>query len=383
MKGCSEGCLAYLSIHLCVALWGFTAILGKLISYGSFTLVLHRMTITFLVFLVIPGTFKGIRELDWKKFGNIVGVGVLVACHWVCFYGSIKLADSASVTLACMGCCAFFSAIIEPFVSGGPFNKIEIVLGLLAVVGVLFIYISLPPETGTNYNGYGNDSNGNIERTKDYKMAVVVGVVAALLATIFTVLNKSLIDQASPLAISALEMGAGAIMLLILSPWMGIDRYYPQFDPNNMTLETIRQGPWDLIWVFILSILCTNVPFYLSTWALLHLDAFTNIITCNLEPVYGIALGALIFKENHDLNVDFYIGTSIILLAVFASPVVNYMLYGTEGPPDVQSKSRSGVEMKYTPVRSDDIDEEEEEGGEQAWRRSLDVVTSGDSSILS
>lgn len=302
-----------IALHFTIFLWGFTAILGKLISYGSVMLVWHRMVITFVVYLLFPAVWKALGNLSFYYFAVYFGIGALVTSHWLLFYGSIKLGDSASVTLACMGATSFFSSIFEPILLHLPFSIRDFILGVIVIFGVLIINFSLPHES--------------LEGGLSYRYAVITGLAAALFGSMFTILNKMFIKEASPLAISTIEMGAGAFILSILTPLLyGPDtHWYPTCDWNNMSLTNIRSGAWDLVWVLIMSILCTNLTFYLSTSSLHHISAFTVNLSVNLEPVYGIILGALIFHENNDLGYSFYFGTSIILFAIFLSPVLQLL----------------------------------------------------------
>jgi drug/metabolite transporter (DMT)-like permease len=310
MKFSQEG-LAFLAIHFTVFLWGFTAILGKLISYGSFLLVWHRMTITFLVYMLVPQTYQGFALLTMKQFMIYVGIGLIVCFHWLAFYGSIKIGDSASVTLACMGSVAFFSSLFEPYFLGTSHSLKDIVLGIVVLVGVFFIYVSLPdPPTGSHIS---------------YKWAVIVGLIGAMLASLFTILNKKYIQQSTPLVISAIEMGAGSLFLTIMVPIMYGDKtqWYPTLSLDHLSVHSFRDGSLDLVWVLILSILCTNLTFYLSTYTLNYLSAFTINLTCNMEPIYGILLGALCFHENHSLNREFYLGTCVVLGAIILNPLLD------------------------------------------------------------
>jgi drug/metabolite transporter (DMT)-like permease len=310
MKFSQEG-LAFLAIHFTVFLWGFTAILGKLISYGSFLLVWHRMSLTFFVYLFFPQTYQGLSLLTMKQFLTYVGIGLIVCLHWLAFYGSIKIGDSASVTLACLGSVAFFSSLFEPYFLGTTHSLKDIVLGIVVLVGVFFIYVSLPePPTGSHVS---------------YKWAVIVGLISAMLASLFTILNKKYIQQSTPLVISAIEMGAGSLFLTVIVPIMYGDktRWYPTLDLKHLSAHSYRDGSLDLVWVLILSILCTNLTFYLSTYTLNHLSAFTINLTCNMEPIYGILLGALCFHENQSLNREFYIGTFVVLSAIILNPFLD------------------------------------------------------------
>ena len=301
---------AFIALHVAVFLWGFTAILGKLISYGSITLVWHRMMLTAIIYLLMPPVWKSIKGLSLHTIFIFFGIGLLVCAHWLTFYGSIKLGNSVSVTLACLGSASFFASIIEPLVLKQPFSKRDIYMGLIVVLGILFIYFSLP-----------ENQPGHVAKVGDvsYGWAVITGLLSAALAATFTTLNKAHIHRAKPLAISTLEMISGALVLSVVVALISTDHtpWLPSLNFDSLSLENIASGPWDLIWIILLALLCTNLTFYLGTYALNQLSAFTANLTVNLEPIYGIVLGAMIFQENKDLNIWFYTGASIILGAIF------------------------------------------------------------------
>ncbi|MCX6176070.1 MAG: DMT family transporter [Bacteroidetes bacterium] len=243
---------AFIALHVAVFLWGFTAILGKLISYGSITLVWHRMMLTAIIYLLMPAVWKSLKGLSLKTAMTFFGV----------------------------------------------------------VLGILFIYFSLP-----------ENQPGHVAKVGDvsYGWAVITGLLSAALAATFTTLNKAHIHRAKSLAISTLEMISGALVLSLIIPLISSDPivFVPPIDFSILTLKNIATGPWDLIWILLLAVLCTNLTFYLGTYALNQLSAFTANLTVNLEPIYGIVLGAVIFNENKDLNIWFYTGTSVILGAIF------------------------------------------------------------------
>ncbi len=301
---------AFIALHVAVFLWGFTAILGKLISYGSITLVWHRMMLTAIIYLLMPPVWKSLKGLSLHTIFIFLGIGLLVCAHWLTFYGSIKLGNSVSVTLACLGSASFFASIIEPLVLKQPFSKRDIYMGLIVVLGILFIYFSLP-----------ENQPGHVAKVGDvsYGWAVITGLLSAALAATFTTLNKANIHRAKPLAISTLEMISGALVLSVVVALISTDHipWLPSLNFDSLSLENIASGPWDLIWIILLALLCTNLTFYLGTYALNQLSAFTANLTVNLEPIYGIVLGAAIFQENKDLNIWFYTGASIILGAIF------------------------------------------------------------------
>jgi drug/metabolite transporter (DMT)-like permease len=292
-----------LYLHLAVFLWGFTAILGKLISYNSFNLVWHRMLLAAAVYFCFPAVWRSLRTIGFRNFLLFMGIGLIVALHWLTFYGSIKLGNSASITLACLGSASLFSAIFDPLINKKAFNSAELLLGFFVLAGIFMVYFSLPekPDSGINYSA-----------------AIVSGVISAALAALFTALNKKHIEKTSPIAISAIEMLSGALVLSIVFPiFTGPEAVWiPGFDPSH--------GNYDLVWVLLLVLVCTNFTFYLGTRVLKNLSAFTANITVNLEPIYGIILGALIFGENRNLSAHFYLGVTLILTSVFLQNWLEY-----------------------------------------------------------
>lgn len=294
---------AYVYLHFAVFLWGFTAILGKFISYGSFNLVWHRMLLAGFVFALFPAFWKGLKAMNKKDIAIFAGIGVLVTLHWITFYGSIKIGDSVSITLACLGSSSFFTSIFDPLINKRPFKKTEMFLGLLVLAGLLIIYFG-KRETG-------GGKAGNTE------LAIVTGIASALLAALFSTLNKNQLHRAQPIAISGIEMISGAVLLsvfMLLFPTY-CDCWVPDFSPAT--------GNYDLLWILILVLFCTNLTFWISIVALEKISAFTANLSINLEPVYGIVLGAVIFKEYENLTGQFYLGAAIILAAVALQPILN------------------------------------------------------------
>ena len=186
---------ALIALHITVFLWGITAILGKLISYSSLTLVWHRMSITFIVYLLFPPFWRQLKLLSWINICKFFGIGLIVCAHWIFFYASIKIADSASITLACMGSISFFSSIIEPLLMNKPYSILDIGLGLIVIIGILFIYFSLPKD---------NNSESHSTSIANPQLAIITGLIASFLSSLFCVLNKRLIDLTSPLVMSGL-----------------------------------------------------------------------------------------------------------------------------------------------------------------------------------
>lgn len=281
-------------LHIAVFLFGFTAILGKLLSIQEYSLVWWRMLISSLVFLVFPKFFSELKKLNKRQIYLFLGIGFLVALHWITFYGSIKAADSASLTLACFGLTASFTSILEPIILRQRLRIYELLLGLVAFGGIYFIYLA-SPNTGIP--------------AANFNKALTYGVISSFLAALFSSLNAKHIKHTNPIQVTFLELVGGFLLVSI----------YFLFDNKNdfQWLSTSQ----DILWMLLLTVVCTNLAFVLNLQAMKKLSAFTANIAINLEPVYGIILAAFIFNENQNLNLMFYIGTAIILATVFLHPI--------------------------------------------------------------
>jgi drug/metabolite transporter (DMT)-like permease len=232
---------------------------------------------------------------------------------------SVKLGDSVSITLTCMGTMAMFASVLEPIIIGSPFSFKDVLISVIVVCGVVQVYFSLPTKA----------PNADVEI--DYDSAIIWGLMAPFLMALVSVLNKLYINQGTALSIATIEVGAAAALLTVCVPLLYGEEtiWYPNLDLNDMSWDTVRDGPFDLIWVVILAGVGTNVCQYLGNKALNHISAFTANLIGILEPIYGIVLGAVLFQENKDLSVDFYYGAGIILFAL----VANTIFSGIGNPP--------------------------------------------------
>lgn len=287
---------AYLELHIAVLLFGFTAILGDLINLPAISIVWWRVLITSFSIIFLIKVSKIFRELPKDKILKFMGIGVLVGLHWVCFYGSIKLAN-ASVALICMAATSLFTSLFEPLLLRQKIKWYEVLLGMLIIPGMLLIVNSL--ESGM-------------------LLGFWVGLASAFLAALFAILNKKMVTNARPLTITFLELG---------SAWLFLSLVFPVYYFSSVE-EIALLPPTTLDWLYLilLSLLCTTLAYTLSIRALHHISAFASTLTINLEPVYGIFLAWILLQEHKELNVNFYIGVAIILVSVFSYPYVKKQL---------------------------------------------------------
>lgn len=274
---------AFVQLHIAIILAGFTAILGKLIQLNEGLLTSYRMLFSAIIlgsYLLIK---KSLKLLSVKKTLTLFGVGAIISLHWVTFYGSIKYSN-VSVSVTCLSTIGFFTSLFEPLIMRRKVDLVEVFLGLLAIAGVYLIFNFYP----------------------EYKTGIIFGIISAMLACIFPILNKKLLNDFSPNTVTLYEMSGGFIALLFILP------FYFHFFPPAYFLPTSG----DFIWLIVLAAGCTVFAFNLSLKALQHISAFTTNLSYNFEPVYSIILAFIIFKENKFLGPGFYFGLALIMLAV-------------------------------------------------------------------
>ncbi|THU40026.1 EamA family transporter [Niastella caeni] len=281
---------AFLQLHIAVFLAGFTGILGKLITLNEALLVWYRLLITVITLWVLYLFQRKLhrtcpeRSRRGAGIARIIAVGAIVALHWVTFYASIKYAN-VSVALVCFSAVGFFTAILEPLITRKPFNKNELLLGLLVIAGIYLIFHFDP----------------------HFKTGIIFGIISALLASLFPVFNRLLVQEHKPETVTLYQLSGGFLFLTLLLP------FYLYFVPADHILPTIT----DAGWLLVLSWFCTVWAFNLSMNALKKISAFTVNLTYNLEPLYGIALAFIIYREDKLLSGSFYIGLLLIVLSVF------------------------------------------------------------------
>lgn len=285
---------ASLQIHFCVLLWGFTAILGKLISLRALPLVWWRMVFVVAALALVPRVWRGLRAMPGRLVLAYAGIGVLVALHWLTFYGSIKLSN-ASVGATCIALGTVFTAMAEPWLAKTRFQPRDFLLGVAVLPGVALVVGGIP---------------------HGMRAGVAVGTLSAVFVALFGSLNKRLVEHGDALTVTAIELGAGVLALTALSPLM--TRVAPD-EALTLALPSAR----DTGLLLALAIGCTLIPYALSLVALRHMSAFAAQLAVNLEPVYAIVLAIVLLGEQRELSLAFYGGVAIILAAVLAYPLLH------------------------------------------------------------
>lgn len=275
---------AYIDLHIAVVLLAGTAILGDLISQSASVLVWWRTAIAglgMLLFFMISGKLN----FQWVRTKRkVYGLGGLIAIHWICFFGSVKLAN-ASTALICFSTISFFTAFIEPMITGRKRKNQEVIIGLLVIPGIALI---------------AGKADGEL------LYGIILGLIAALLTAVFASLEKKWITEIDPYHLTFMQM-VGAFVTI--SVWL-------LFENQFFGLTSFWPNTQDLIYLLILGLICTCIAWVLAARAIRSITAFDSNMVINLEPVYGIIMALVLLGDGKELSPSFYAGASIILASV-------------------------------------------------------------------
>lgn len=276
-----------LVLHLTVIVWGFTGILGNLISIGAIDLVWYRVLIAagslFLYFV-----YK--RKSLAVSRGNLIRfflTGGLVGLHWILFFESIKV-STVSVTLVCLSAVTLFTAMFEPIIYRRRVSKMEIITGLIVIVGICLIF---------KFEG-------------QYVNGIVLGLLAALVACFFAIINSKLVKKSEPAIISFYEM-------LGASVWISVYLLITNGFAEMRWLSTS-----DFLYLMILGTICTSGAYVAAVAVMKEISAFRVALASNLEPIYGVLLAFAFFGQAEVMSTGFYVGALLILGAVFLHPII-------------------------------------------------------------
>jgi drug/metabolite transporter (DMT)-like permease len=276
-----------LILHFTVFIWGFTGILGALISINAVQMVWYRVMIAsitlFLYFILSKTSIKVSR----KQFLQFIFTGSLVALHWILFFHAIKV-STVSVTLVCLSSFTLFTAILEPLMKRQRMQTGDVVIGFIIILG---IYLIFKFET-------------------KYTLGIIFGLSAAVASALFSVINSSLVQKSEARIISFYEI-TGAFFWITL---------YRLFDKSLLT-ETFSLSSSDWLYLFLLGTVCTALAYVAGVGVMRYLSAFRVALITNLEPVYGIVLAFLFFGNKETMTTGFYVGAVLILGAVFLYPI--------------------------------------------------------------
>ena len=283
----------YLWLHFIILLWGFTPVLGKLISLQAFDLVWWRLLISSISLIIFIYFKQHSLHITFKDSIPVVIMGFIVGAHWFFFYHAIKVSN-VSIALAGFSTITIFASVMQPIFLGKKFFWGDLIYGFIILLGLAFIL---------HYEVFAFSG-------------VMYGVLAALTGAAFGIYNGKLIVKHNSSVITLIEF-LGALFIISIAKIVDSDvqAFIPTLSGN------------DLFYLLILSLLCTTLAFTLSVEILKQFDPFTVIITNNLEPIYGVVFSLIIFGESEIMSSQFYYGAIIILLSVFTYPFLKKRFY--------------------------------------------------------
>ncbi|MFN3529710.1 MAG: DMT family transporter [Bacteroidia bacterium] len=281
---------ALVELHFVVFIWGFTAILGKLISLEALQLVWYRMILALLGVYAFAKYSKVGLKLPLREQLALAGTGLIIAAHWLTFYHAIKISN-VSVTLACFSSGAFFASIFEPLLYKRKIIWYEMLLGVVAILGLYLIF--------------SFESN--------YLAGMLTAIFSASLSALFAVINGRYAQRYNAAVVSVYEM-AGGILGLSLLMLAGTSYASGSYQLNDS----------DLGYLLILAVACTAYPFIASIRLMRQITPYTFVLSVNMEPIYGIVLAYFIFGDSEKMTGQFYLGTTVILGTLFANAILKH-----------------------------------------------------------
>ncbi|MTI31588.1 DMT family transporter [Xanthovirga aplysinae] len=282
----------YAKLHFIVGIWGFTAILGKLISIPSVELVFYRTLVAALALGLLLYYRKRSFNLGLGQVTKLFGTGLLISAHWILFFGAARV-STVSVCLAGMATCSLWTSIIEPLTNGRRIRLFEVGLGAIAVVGLYVIF----------------------QFEFNHALGLLMAIGAAFLAALFSVINGKFTKKHNPFMITFYEMVGATIGTILFFPI-----YSKWLTTDGLQLNATKM---DWLLITILAVICTVYAYSAAVELQKRMSAFIINLTVNLEPVYGIIMAVLFFKDAEEMTYGFYAGTGLILLSVLSYPVLN------------------------------------------------------------
>ena len=268
--------------HFIVFIFGFTAILGSLISVDSIELVWFRMTMALVVLFLYVFIFKKNISVSRSLLLKLLISGMIIALHWITFFKAIKVSN-VSITLSVLSLGAFITSILEPFFYNRKIILYEVIFGLVVVIGISLIFNS----------------------QTQYIEGIIYALISVFLSVFFGLINGKLINKTSSLTISVYELMGGVLLISLILVFN-----------NEINIDLFSLNSKDFFWLFILATFCTAYAFVVSVDVLKHLTPYSTMISIYMEPVYGIILATIFLNESKDMSFNFYLGFILIISSI-------------------------------------------------------------------
>jgi len=279
-------------LHFTVFIWGFTGILGALISIPAVDLVWYRVLIASLSLFLYFKFNKTAFKVNRKTFFQLAFTGALVGGHWILFFAAIKL-STVAVTLVCLSSITLFTAIFEPLINKKKISKLEILAGSLIIIGIILVF----------------------KFETQYTKGIIFGLISAVFASLFAIINSRQVKKYEAPVIAFYEL-SGAFV------WISIYLVFTNGFNHTLFLKNA-----DIGYLLILGTICTSLAYVAGVSVMRELSAFRVALITNLEPVYGILLAFVFFGDMNKMTTGFWAGALIILSTIFLFPVAQKQIH--------------------------------------------------------
>lgn len=280
----------YLKLHFIVFLWGFSAILGKLVTIPAMEMIFYRGILAAAGMALVIQVTRGVFRVDRNDLFRLLLIGAIVALHWVAFFGSARISN-VSVSLVGFATNSLWAALLEPWFNKSKIKKFELALGAVVLLGLYVIF------------------SFNFE----YHAGLALGILAGFTSALFSVFNARMVRRVPSFTITFYEMIGIVLTLLIVLPLYSLI--------SGTALQLIPTA-MDWLWIALLAGVCSIYAYSVAVELMKKVSVFMIQLTLNLEPLYGIVMAVIIFKQQERMDWNFYVGTLIILSAVASYPLL-------------------------------------------------------------
>lgn len=267
-------------------IWGFTGILGGVISVSANQITFFRTGIAFLSLLLLGFFIRNKSGINGRQLAYLILTGIIVGLHWITFFYAIKI-STISIAVVCMSASTLFTSFLEPILFKRKFALSELILSIAVSIGVIMIF--------------GFEIN--------YAWGILIGLISAIFSALFNTINGLFIKNMHAVTITKYEMLGGFITAWAFLIFNG---------EINQDMFVLTSTDW--VYLFVLAIVCTSFAFIMAVWVMKFVTPFTVSISVNLEPVYTIIIALLIDwyngTSNEKMSPGFYAGGLVIILSI-------------------------------------------------------------------
>jgi drug/metabolite transporter (DMT)-like permease len=255
-----------ISLHLTVILLGGTALFSKLVPLSAADITLVRSVFACIALFAFLKLARNKITLNSKKDYTVaVGLGVLMALHWVTYFAAMQYAG-VSVGMIALFTFPVITVLIEPF-----FERVRLVWqDIVSTLTVIFGVYLIVPETSLE---------------NDITLGVLIGIASAVLYSFRNLIHRKHFKHYSGAQAMAWQT---LVIALILLPF------------GSESITNASTDAWLLL--LLLGTVFTALPHALIAASLRHLRAKTFSLIACMQPLYGVFLAILLLDETPTIS---------------------------------------------------------------------------------